>query len=86
MLIPTLPQVGDGTTSVIVLAGELLKVAEPFLDEGMHPTVIISAFRQALEDLVNVSLFIPFIFSCIFQIWFGYESVFFFIRIVALEN
>lgn len=47
-------QVGDGTTSVIVLAGEILAVGEQFLDEQMHPTVIISAYRQALEDMINV--------------------------------
>lgn len=47
-------EVGDGTTSVIVLAGELLKVAEPFLVENMHPTVIIAAYRQALEDAVDI--------------------------------
>merc|ERR1719439_374001 len=32
--------VGDGTTSVIILAGEVLYVAEPFLEVKMHPTVI----------------------------------------------
>jgi len=47
-------EVGDGTTSVIILAGELLKVAEPFLVENMHPTVIIAAYRQALEDAVEI--------------------------------
>jgi T-complex protein 1 subunit gamma len=47
-------EVGDGTTSVIILAGELLKVAEPFLVENMHPTVIIAAYRQALEDAVEM--------------------------------
>jgi T-complex protein 1 subunit gamma len=47
-------QVGDGTTSVIVLAGEALAVAQPFLNEKMHPTVIIRAYRQALEDMINV--------------------------------
>lgn len=34
--------------------GEMLSVAEPFLQQQMHPTVIISAFRQALEDLVEI--------------------------------
>ena len=34
-------EVGDGTTSVIVLAGEMLGVAEPLLDQGLHPTVIV---------------------------------------------
>jgi len=43
-------EVGDGTTSVIVLAGEILSVAEQFLQQQMHPTVIISAYRQALEE------------------------------------
>lgn len=43
-------EVGDGTTSVIVLAGETLAVAEQFLQQQMHPTVIISAYRQALEE------------------------------------
>lgn len=47
-------EVGDGTTSVIVLAGEILATAEPFLSQGMHPTVIIRAYRQALEDMVAV--------------------------------
>ncbi|XP_015591159.1 T-complex protein 1 subunit gamma [Cephus cinctus] len=47
-------EVGDGTTSVIVLAGEILATAEPFLEQGMHPTVIIRAYRQALEDMVAI--------------------------------
>jgi T-complex protein 1 subunit eta len=29
--------VGDGTTSVTLMAGELLKEAKPFVEEGMHP-------------------------------------------------
>ena len=45
---------GDGTTSVIVLTGEMLAVAEPFLAQQMHPTVIIKAYRRALEDLVHI--------------------------------
>ncbi|XP_053978042.1 T-complex protein 1 subunit gamma [Hylaeus anthracinus] len=47
-------EVGDGTTSVIVLAGEILATAEPFLEQNMHPTVIIRAFREALEDMVII--------------------------------
>lgn len=47
-------EVGDGTTSVIILAGEILATAEPFLEQGMHPTVIIRAYRQALEDMVTI--------------------------------
>merc|ERR1712107_765246 len=47
-------EVGDGTTSVIVLAAEMLGVSHQFLEEKMHPTVIIQAYRQALEDAVNM--------------------------------
>ncbi|XP_059490630.1 T-complex protein 1 subunit gamma [Neocloeon triangulifer] len=47
-------EVGDGTTSVIVLAGEMLAVAEQFLEQQMHPTIIIRAYRQALEDMITI--------------------------------
>lgn len=43
-------EVGDGTTSVCILAGEMLTVAEPWLERNLHPTVIIKAFRRALDD------------------------------------
>jgi len=46
-------EVGDGTTSVIVLAGELLSSSHPFLEQGLHPTLIISAYRKALEDMLT---------------------------------
>jgi Ni,Fe-hydrogenase maturation factor len=36
------------------LAGEMLSVAEQFLTQQMHPTVIISAYRLALEDMVDI--------------------------------
>jgi T-complex protein 1 subunit gamma len=42
--------VGDGTTSVVILAGEMLQVAEPFLEKQIHPTVIIRGFFRALAD------------------------------------
>uniref|UniRef100_A0A8C7QDU3 T-complex protein 1 subunit gamma n=1 Tax=Oncorhynchus mykiss TaxID=8022 RepID=A0A8C7QDU3_ONCMY len=47
-------EVGDGTTSVIILAGEMLSVSEQFLEQQMHPTVVISAYRQALDDMLNL--------------------------------
>ncbi|XP_061171318.1 T-complex protein 1 subunit eta-like [Saccostrea echinata] len=40
-------EVGDGTTSVVLLAGEFLKQAKPFVEENVHPQVIIRAFRKA---------------------------------------
>merc|ERR1712029_247329 len=47
-------EVGDGTTSVIILAAEVLGISLQFLKEKIHPTVIIQAYRQALEDAVNM--------------------------------
>ncbi|KMT13970.1 hypothetical protein BVRB_4g078030 [Beta vulgaris subsp. vulgaris] len=47
-------EVGDGTTSVIVLAGEMLHVAEEFIDKSYHPTVICRAYSKALEDALAV--------------------------------
>ncbi len=42
-------EVGDGTTTAVVLAGELLKNAEYLLDKEIHPTVITRGYRQAAE-------------------------------------
>lgn len=42
-------EVGDGTTSVIILAGELLTVAEPFLQRNMHPRHIVTAYIKAMD-------------------------------------
>merc|ERR1719221_2081731 len=47
-------EVGEGTTSVIIMAAEVLGVSQQFLEEKIHPTVIIQAYRQALEDAVNM--------------------------------
>jgi len=42
-------EVGDGTTSVVLFAGEFLKAAKPFIEEGVHPQVMVGAFRKALH-------------------------------------
>ncbi|MGB9713659.1 MAG: thermosome subunit beta [Candidatus Bathyarchaeales archaeon] len=42
-------EVGDGTTTAAVLAGELLAKAEALLDQNIHPTVIIEGFKKASE-------------------------------------
>lgn len=42
-------EVGDGTTSAVVIAGELLKKAEELLEQDVHPTVITLGYRQAAE-------------------------------------
>ncbi|MEM1506748.1 MAG: thermosome subunit beta [Candidatus Bathyarchaeia archaeon] len=46
--------VGDGTTTVVVLAGELLKKAEELLDQNIHPTVVVSGYRKAAQKAVEV--------------------------------
>ncbi|KAJ6587034.1 chaperonin Cpn60/TCP-1 family [Mycena vulgaris] len=43
-------QVGDGTTSVVLLVGELLKQADRFTSEGVHPTVIAEGFDLAKKE------------------------------------
>jgi thermosome len=45
--------VGDGTTTAVVLAGELLRRAEELLDQNIHPTVIVSGFRKAAKRAVD---------------------------------
>src|SRR2546425_563328 len=47
-------EVGDGTTTAVVIAGELLKRAEVLLDQGLHPTVINAGFRKAEEKAMEV--------------------------------
>ena len=42
-------EVGDGTTTAVVIAGELLKQAEELLDQEIHPTVITKGYRLARE-------------------------------------
>src|SRR5688572_3389612 len=47
-------EVGDGTTSVIILSGELLAVAQPFLDRNMHPRHIVGAYIKAMDESLAV--------------------------------
>lgn len=42
-------EVGDGTTSVVLLAGELLKLAKPFVEEDVAPQTLMKGFRMACE-------------------------------------
>ena len=42
--------VGDGTTSAVILAGELLKQAETLLEQGVHSTVITNGYRMAVNE------------------------------------
>ena len=46
--------VGDGTTSAVVLASELLKKAEELLDQNIHPTILVSGIRKASVKAIEV--------------------------------
>ena len=47
-------EVGDGTTTAVVIAGELLKKAEDLLDQDIHPTVITKGYRLSREKCTEV--------------------------------
>ena len=50
-------EVGDGTTTAVIIAGELLKKAENLLDMDIHPTIVAMGYRQAAEkaqEILNV--------------------------------
>merc|ERR550537_1104295 len=46
-------EVGDGTTSVVLLAGEFLRECKPYIEEGVHPQVIVKAYRTACGLALN---------------------------------
>ncbi|SBT79389.1 T-complex protein 1 subunit eta, putative [Plasmodium malariae] len=46
-------EVGDGTTSVVVVAGELLNEAKGLLNDGIEPNMIIDGFRNACNVAIN---------------------------------
>ncbi len=47
-------EVGDGTTSAVIIAGELLKNAENLLGQGVHPTVIAEGYQQAAAKALEI--------------------------------
>ncbi|MFQ5762242.1 MAG: TCP-1/cpn60 chaperonin family protein, partial [Candidatus Bathyarchaeia archaeon] len=47
-------EVGDGTTSAVVLTGELLKRAEELLDKNVHPTIIVDGYRKAMDRTLEI--------------------------------
>lgn len=47
-------EAGDGTTTVIVLTGELLKQALQLIKAGIHPTIITQAYAKALKDAIRI--------------------------------
>lgn len=47
-------EAGDGTTSVVVIAGSLLNASQKLLSKGIHPTTISDAFQLAADRAVKV--------------------------------
>jgi thermosome len=46
--------VGDGTTTAVVLSGELLKEAEELLEQNIHPTLIVSGYKKATQKALEI--------------------------------
>jgi thermosome len=47
-------EVGDGTTTAVIFAGELLKKAEELLEQEIHPSIIISGYKKAADKALEV--------------------------------
>jgi thermosome len=47
-------EVGDGTTTAVLLAGNLLKRAQDLLDDGVHPTIIVAGYKKAADRAIEV--------------------------------
>jgi thermosome len=46
--------VGDGTTTAVVLASELLKKAEELLDQNIHPIILVAGYRKAAQKAIEI--------------------------------
>lgn len=47
-------EVGDGTTTAVILAGDLLKRAQELLDKNIHATTIVAGYRKAAEEVIRI--------------------------------
>jgi T-complex protein 1 subunit gamma len=56
-------EVGDGTTSVVILGGEFLQVAQPFIEKSIHPTQIVASYFKALDVAVKFANELAVLFS-----------------------
>ena len=54
---------GDGTTSNVILIGELLKQAERYISDGLHPRVITEGFEAAKKESIKVREFLEMQFD-----------------------
>lgn len=53
LLICLCTQIGDGTTSVVIVAAELLRLADQLVREKIHPTSIIAGYRIASKEAIK---------------------------------
>lgn len=60
---------GDGTTSVVLLVGELLKQAERHISEGLHPRVITDGYEIAKTEALKVCIILSIIGRCGSNTW-----------------
>ena len=47
-------EVGDGTTSVVVLAGALIEKAEELIAKDVHPTIIVDGYRKSAQKAIEI--------------------------------
>ncbi|HVB12864.1 MAG TPA: TCP-1/cpn60 chaperonin family protein, partial [Nitrososphaerales archaeon] len=47
-------EVGDGTTSAVILAGALLENAEELIKENVHPTIVVDGYRKAAQKALQI--------------------------------
>ena len=48
-------EVGDGTTTAVVIAGSLMEQAEHLLEQGIHPTVIAQGYRLGMQKALEIT-------------------------------
>lgn len=60
---------GDGTTSIVLLVGEILKQAERFISEGLHPRLVTEGIEIAKKEALLVNLFSYFGNQLHFSFW-----------------
>src|SRR5205807_9399466 len=47
-------EVGDGTTTAVIMAGELLKASGILIEQGVHPTTIVKGYKMAAEKAKDI--------------------------------
>ena len=55
---------GDGTTSNVLIIGELLKQADIYIQEGLHPRLVTEGFEMAKKRALEVGFYVPWLPNC----------------------